>query len=172
MKNSSKLNNGSYGYQPVFREVQYFRTVFFIIPVLICLAAGFAFFAYQINKCIEKGLPFYPLLFPAIIIFLLFILLFIMKLEVEVVAGIARYRFFPMLPFWRQMELSSIETAEAVTYKPIREFGGWGIRYGKCMWAYTVSGNKGVVIKLKSGKVFLLGSKNPEELQRSLSAVL
>ncbi len=36
------------------------------------------------------------------------------------------------------------------------------------MWAYTVFGNRGVIVYLKSGKSFLLGSQRPEELARSI----
>ena len=33
------------------------------------------------------------------------------------------------------------ESAEATKYRPIRDFGGWGIRYGRTGKAYNVSSN-------------------------------
>jgi hypothetical protein len=172
MKESSDFNNGSYGAPPLFREVQYFRNVPFVALAILGLAAVEAFLSYQFYMFSQKGAPLYPLIFPIGVSSLLIILLLTAKLEVEVYTGMFRYRFFPLLPFWRQMERSSVETAEAVAYKPMREFGGWGIRYGRNMWAYTVSGSKGVIIKIRGGRTFMLGSKMAEELQRSIVAAL
>lgn len=38
------------------------------------------------------------------------------------------------------------------TYRPIVEFGGWGIKRGSGGLAYNVSGNKGLQLVLKDGK--------------------
>ncbi len=49
-------------------------------------------------------------------------------------------------------------------YRPIREFGGWGIRYGGGgRKAYTVRGDCGVEFRLTSGRKVLFGSARPEE---------
>ena len=57
-------------------------------------------------------------------------------------------------------------------YRPIIEYGGWGIRvklkglrYGK---AYTVSGTTGLQITLYNGKEILVGTQNPDALLQSL----
>jgi hypothetical protein len=52
-----------------------------------------------------------------------------------------------------------------VTYRPFREYGGWGIRFGRQGIAYTVSGDRGVLVRLRNGRSFLLGSKRPESLE-------
>ena len=58
----------------------------------------------------------------------------------------------------------------ARTYRPIWEYGGWGIRcsFGKGK-AYNVSGNKGVQLVFKSGKRLLIGSQRADELEEALS---
>ena len=58
-----------------------------------------------------------------------------------------------------------------MTYRPIMEYGGRGIRFGRQGMAYNVGGNRGVKIKLKNGKQALVGSQKPEELQRALERV-
>ncbi|MHC4338483.1 MAG: hypothetical protein ACYSTG_11155 [Planctomycetota bacterium] len=63
----------------------------------------------------------------------------------------------------------------ARTYKPIREYGGWGIRYsfrkgiGR---AYNMSGNKGVQLVFKNGKKLLIGSQKPDELAQAINSIM
>ncbi|MGW8266876.1 MAG: hypothetical protein ACWGSQ_10940 [Longimicrobiales bacterium] len=58
-----------------------------------------------------------------------------------------------------------IRKAESVTYSPLSEFGGWGIRAGfggKRAW--TVRGKRAVRLHLRDGTLFYLGSQRPERL--------
>jgi hypothetical protein len=87
-----------------------------------------------------------------------------MRLEVQVTRTDLRFRLFPLHLHWREFPLATIVKAEAVTYRPILEYGGWGIRIGRKGWAYNISANQGVQVTLESGKSFLLGSLQPEEL--------
>ena len=55
--------------------------------------------------------------------------------------------------------------AEAVTYSPLREFGGWGLRAGlgkKKGW--TTRGNRALVLHLTDGSRIYLTSMYPERL--------
>jgi hypothetical protein len=54
---------------------------------------------------------------------------------------------------------SNIRKYEAITYSPLLNYGGWGIRKG----AYNVSGNKGVQFELYDDERFLIGTQKPEE---------
>lgn len=85
-----------------------------------------------------------------------------MKLLTEVHSDHLHIRFFPFLT--RNIPLSEIVRWEARTYHPIREYGGWGIRYGFKGKAYNVSGNRGVQLELSGGKKLLIGSQRAEEL--------
>lgn len=76
----------------------------------------------------------------------------------------------------QRVPLSNIVRARVVSYRPIREFGGWGIRAGRLdgeqTSVYTVRGSTGVILELAqeqriSGfrtKRFLLSSMQPERL--------
>lgn len=51
-------------------------------------------------------------------------------------------------------------------YRPIKEFGGWGMRTafnGKNGKAYNVSGNVGIQLELKNGSKTLLGTQKGKE---------
>ncbi|UCE78629.1 MAG: hypothetical protein JSV13_08970 [Nitrospiraceae bacterium] len=81
--------------------------------------------------------------------------------------------YFPPL-VKRKLPFSEINSCEARTYRPIREYGGWGIRYswrGKGR-AYTVKGNKGVQLSLQNGEFVLIGSQKAELLAESIRGQL
>jgi hypothetical protein len=91
------------------------------------------------------------------------LLLYSMRLSVQVDTEAVRIRFFPI---WKKtIPLADMVRWEARTYRPILEYGGWGIRYtiGRG-WAYNVSGNQGVQLELANGKRILIGSQRAEDL--------
>jgi hypothetical protein len=65
-------------------------------------------------------------------------------------------------------EIAGIELME---FSPLRDFGGYGIRYGRGMSAYYLRGNLGVKITMVNGKKYLVGSDHPERLLAVLELV-
>ncbi len=94
------------------------------------------------------------------------ILMYCMKLSVRLDAEGLLIRFFPLLK--RTIPLDQITRWHARTYRPILEYGGWGIRCGWKGMAYNVSGNQGVQLELANGKRVLIGSQRAEELARAI----
>ncbi|HEX2052296.1 MAG TPA: hypothetical protein VHJ78_01040 [Actinomycetota bacterium] len=71
----------------------------------------------------------------------------------------------------RRVPISSIRRAQARTYRPIAEYGGWGIRYGGSRgWAYNMSGKEGVHLDLDGSKGLLIGSQKAQELVEAIGA--
>ncbi len=58
-------------------------------------------------------------------------------------------------------EMTSLEPME---FSPLKDFGGYGIRYGRGMSAYYLRGNRGVKFTMMNGKKYLVGSDHPERL--------
>ena len=58
----------------------------------------------------------------------------------------------------------------AVRYRPLREFGGWGIRGTRRHGAYNARGDAGVRLELADGSTFLIGSQEPERLEAAIAA--
>lgn len=108
----------------------------------------------------------------ALVVFL-FLLVFLLfgfaKLTTEIDKRRIAFRFFPFHFKFQQIGWDKIEKFEVVTYKPIRDYGGWGIRFGKIGKAYNVAGNKGLQLQLKSGKHILIGTQKAVELSDFLS---
>lgn len=87
-----------------------------------------------------------------------------MKLRVKVDRERMHIRFSPFVN--RSIALADILRWEVRNYRPIVEYGGWGIRYsliGKGR-AYNARGNRGVQLELQGGQLLLIGSQKPEEL--------
>ena len=62
----------------------------------------------------------------------------------------------------------SIARAEAVVYRPIRDYGGWGIRGSMRRRALNARGNQGVLITRTDGSTLLIGSQTPRALLSAL----
>jgi hypothetical protein len=64
-----------------------------------------------------------------------------------------------------RIPLKNVVRAYPRTYHPIREYGGWGIRYAPDRSrAFNMRGDSGVQLVLRSGQRVLIGSQNPDEL--------
>lgn len=96
-------------------------------------------------------------------------LIFSAQLLVDVRDDALFIRFFPFVR-GRSIPYSEICQAAVRHYSAIREYGGWGVRYGRNGKAYNVSGNWGVQLELASGEKLLLGSQRADELAAAIEA--
>ena len=65
-----------------------------------------------------------------------------------------------------------IKKAEAITYNAIKDYGGWGIRYGVKGKAYNLNGNKGVLLTFKDNQIILIGSQNHNKLCSTITKII
>jgi hypothetical protein len=70
-----------------------------------------------------------------------------------------------------RLPLSEIAAVEMHEFSPLRDFGGYGIRFNREMKAYYLRGTRGVVLTMTGGKRYLIGSDNPEQLLTVLQIV-
>jgi hypothetical protein len=162
-----------------FREVQRFRQKWLwigLVAVLLCLIISFG---YGMIKQLVFGHPWgnRPMSDTALAIVGPFLILmgigiswlfYGIKLLVEVREDGVHINFVPLVR--RTVLFENIVGCEVRTYRPMREYGGWGVKYGRAGKAYNVSGNRGVQLKLSSGKRLLIGSQRPEELAQAIQA--
>ena len=97
----------------------------------------------------------------------------LLKLETEVRSDGLYVRYFPFHFKFKRFTADDLSEYYARKYRPILEYGGWGIRcsFGKGK-AYNVSGNKGVQLVFKSGKRLLIGSQRAEELEEAIRSIM
>lgn len=142
---------------PFFYEKQYFRQAWILIIILLINAIWVLDFGYRIFYDIplgDKPMPITGLIVFAVICVGLSTLLITAKLETEIRKEGIYIRFTPFHLSKKFFEWENIENYQVDEYKPLREFGGWGIRYSLsgAGTAYNVVGNKGLKLTLKNGK--------------------
>lgn len=79
---------------------------------------------------------------------------------------------FSGLPFCkRTIPWEDIQSVSTVTYSPLYDYGGWGVRYSTSGngWCYNVSGKEGIKIIYKNGKSFLIGTQHKEEAEKIIN---
>jgi hypothetical protein len=97
-------------------------------------------------------------------------LFYLMKLVTLVRTDGLFIRYVPFVN--RMIEFSDIIRCEALTYRPIGDYGGWGIRKGKKGRAYNVSGKRGVQLELSTGERLLIGSQRADELSKAIKSMM
>ena len=150
--------------EPFYSERQRFRQWWLWMLVLI----GPAISVWAIFQQLVMGSPFGNNPAPDYVLVVLVVIvggglplfMYSTGLDTEVRNCGACIRFRPFHRKWVVFGFDSIQKAEAHTYSPLKDYGGWGIRYGRKGKAYNVSGNKGVLLTLQDGKNVLIGSKH------------
>jgi hypothetical protein len=150
-----------------FREIQTFRQPWIWTLLMVMTLAAVTLFGYGMIKQLVFGQPWgdRPMSDSALAIVGPSVIQ--LKLVVEVRGDGLYIRFFPLS---RQIiGYENIEESYVRTYRPLKEYGGWGIRYGRKGKAYNVSGNQGVQLKLSGGKQLLIGSQQPKKLADAIA---
>ena len=159
----NKETNGSV----IYREVQQFRQIWIWCFIVLLAIIGWYSFLQQV----VFGKPFGTNPAPDFVMWIIWIaigigiplLFYSVKLTVEVHKNGIHICFFPL--YSRIISFKDMNSYEVSQYKPISDYGGWGIRWSSEKgWAYNVSGNRGVQLKLSNGKRLRIGSQNPEKL--------
>jgi len=160
----------------LFREVQHFRQPWLWLVVLA--VSGIAI--YGVVEQLILGKPFGNNPAPDALVLIIGIvfglalpmLFYVMNLTTEVREDGLYYRLFPFHWSFKRIGGSDIGKFELITYRPLRDYGGWGIRYGFNGKAYNVSGNRGVQLQLRDGRRVLIGSQKPEDLAGALQVII
>jgi hypothetical protein len=156
-----------------YQEVQRFSSLvwvwFIILPV-----AGFMWYSAYQHLIANQPVGTHPA--PDWMLTILWIafgiamplLFFWGGMRTEVRADGIHLQALPLPYCAKHFDYSKIETYEARRYRPLRDFGGWGIRFGRGGRAYTVSGNRGVQLVFENGQRLLIGSQHPEQMVEAI----
>jgi hypothetical protein len=63
-----------------------------------------------------------------------------------------------------RLKITDIANLEVKEFAPLRDFGGYGIRFNGRTTAYYMRGNRGVKLALVNGREYLIGSDHAEQL--------
>jgi hypothetical protein len=166
----------------IFREEQRFRQLWIWLLLVFTALLGVWIFGYGMVQQMIFRKPWgnepmsdTMLIIVAIAYFLfsggLIWLFCAAKLVTEVRSDGLYIRFYAFHRSFHKIPLENVARFEARTYKPILEYGGWGVRWTMKGKAYNVSGNRGVRLDFKDGKHLLIGSQRPDELAQAIGSI-
>jgi len=169
----------------IFKEEQSFRQSFIpwiMLAAIVLLIGSFAVGFYQ---QLYLGRPYGDepmsnngLIWSSILTFLFLSAIFIFILSGVLVTEIwtdgIRFRFTPFIRKVKHIPLSEIASAEVTKYRPIMEFGGWGVRkrFLTRKTAYNISGRIGLRVIKKNGSQVMFGTQKQEEMKRAVDKML
>ena len=166
-----------------FKESQQFRSRSFWIFLVIMIIFLTGLFGFGFVKQIICGKPFgtkpapdHVLILLTLFIYLLcaglVLLFYFAKLTISIDKEGIRIRFVPFRNKARLIPWDQIEKIFVREYDPIREYGGFGYRFGFGRGvAYNVSGVWGIQIIMKNGKKILIGTQKQEALKEFLKKI-
>ena len=81
-----------------------------------------------------------------------------------------RFGFFG----WQILNLDThkIRKVEVHRFSPLKDFGGYGIRFNREMKAYFLNGNRGALITTVDDRKYLIGSNEPEKLAAMINEII
>lgn len=113
------------------------------------------------------------ILFAEIVIMGGIILLFLkMRLKVEIKPDGLRFSYPPLLRKTQLIKREEIDRFEVRTYKPVFEYGGWGMKGTTRNKAYNVAGNSGLQLYLKNGKKVLFGTQQNQAIEYAMKKMM
>jgi hypothetical protein len=151
----------------VYREEQYFDWRVYALIALVGLLTGIGMLRGRIWSAeVALGLVIG-------VAFLMFVVVFLLHMTTEV-SPVGLHVSFGWAPTYpRIVAIHTIRTVEVVTYRPVADYGFWGIRSGRDgERAFIARGTRGVRLELIDGSRVLIGSQRPEALATVLDHAL
>lgn len=168
---------------PIFEERQKMDMLWLRIAGAVPLVAAVAIFGWGIYRQIITGQPWgnKPMSDTALILIAIFAVASASAITVALFAVQMRTLVYPnrvvlrYRPFKTRVTLASeISAASSATYRPIRDFGGWGVRRSirRNAWIYSMTGDQAVDLTLDGDIHLFIGTRRPVELESAIRSIL
>lgn len=103
------------------------------------------------------------------VLFIVFILIgFGLTLKWSISKDAFSFKYPPFYNKWRKIPLSEIKKMEIMKINPLKEFGGWGFRYGKLGQAFTTTGRMIIHIETTRGQKLNFSVENTEKAELAI----
>lgn len=160
--------------QIIFKETQRFLQKW--VWALIILILGIFAYAFVQQIILDKPFGNHPmpngiLILTGLVPIGLLLLFHYTRLETEIRRDGLYYRFFPLHRKFRKIDWQEVRVFGIRKYRPIKEYGGWGIRCSASGKAFNVSGNMGLLLELKNNQKVLFGTQKPRELENAIQHI-
>jgi hypothetical protein len=149
-----------------FEEIQAMPKAWTLLSILPGLLLMFG----ALREGVAEGVVPLPLVLLAVALTLIFGLWFRrLRLITEVDDNTVTLRYQGLFKT-RTVPIPTVRSARARTYRPLLEYGGWGIKFGLKGWVYNVSGKEGVQLELDGARPLMVGSRRAEELAEAITS--
>jgi hypothetical protein len=96
-----------------------------------------------------------------------------LRMTTEVTPSDVRVWFGWVPTYRRLVPVAAVQKIEVVSYRPLLDHGGWGVRSGRDgERVLSARGNRGVRLDLSDGTRLLIGSQRPEALALAIEGAL
>ncbi len=157
---------------PIKQEFRMTWVFFITLPILL-VSIGFSLILPYIqsqktnNPLNASYFMSWETLPPILIALTVLLMLYNIRLIWEIDENGFRFRYHPFVNKTRNYPFSEIERIQYEKINPLRDFGGWGLRYSKKYGkAYTTQGNHVLRITLKSGEIRNFTAKEDPQIER------
>jgi uncharacterized integral membrane protein len=154
----------------VYKETQTYRrtwVMYFILMVELPTLILLLVFFIQAEDKTEMGIAL-SVVGGTLTLILLFI--FNLKLETRIDRIGVSFKFFPFVRTWRKYPREKIQSISVISYSPITDFGGWGLEGNSTTKAYSILGDKGLLLDVGEKKKIMIGTMKANELKDFLSS--
>jgi hypothetical protein len=159
----------------VFHEEQHFDWRVFVLIGILELVAGYAMvwctrhWGPMAALLAQRWSLEFSLTFVVAVSAPILLTVALLQMTTEVTATELQV-WYGWLPVYRRsVPIAAVKRYELVRFRPIRDHGGWGLRWGRDgERILTARGDRGVRIELTDGTKLLIGSQRPEELAETL----
>jgi hypothetical protein len=149
-----------------YHEEQRFSAGIFGILIAVILFVGIAT-VLAVPSAPPDQAPL--LLIGPCVVGLIAVLFTLSHLDVDVTDDAVTIAFRYLWPA-RRIAMKDIVGLEVKRYRPLIDYGGWGVRLGPAGWAFSTGGSVGVKLRLRSGFPVLIGTSRPQELEAAIRA--
>jgi hypothetical protein len=97
-----------------------------------------------------------------------FLLILNLKLETRIDQSGVSFRYFPFIQSWLKFPKETIQSISVINYSPITDYGGWGFKENKTTKAYSILGDRGLLLDVGGKKKIMIGTLKAKELEAYL----
>jgi len=163
--------------QHIFKETQRFKQIWlWLLMSGLCITfigrdAGFIYDWILSGRWSEPGNNWIGIsikILSIIVVVCMLCLLFFSRLRTIIDSSNVRVILSPLQRKEKVISWDEIDEAFIRKYRPMDDYGGWGIKHGRKGKAYNIGGTIGLQLFLKTGEKLLIGTQRPDELEKFL----
>ena len=151
---------------PTYQEHQRFALWVYALTIgIVCIGLGALLFAPHAGGSVP---PVVVTIAAGLFVFLFDVLALRTTVDRD---GIYVRLGWPIPIFWKRFRIEDIRETRVITYRPILDASGWGLRFGRFENKFTIywnaRGNRGVLIDTDKRR-YVIGSQNPDDLHAAI----